>query len=222
MSNVTGARPLLYCNQCGDWHPETDFSEFARDQARQGDEEARCQECVNKLFKNRLQKGSGEIAAYIKEDRDRRLQRTRNPLLEQMVGDGRWGQVMHSNELIRKLTKILPELVPGPGAIEDNISLYRVRPGGEPDFICWTGCGYLPEFSIVHFNKDRQPIREQRGWRTVLLRVIKAGLITEAEAEKEFGRPSSPQQDKFWREQLWNFRHDRTEGQNFEGLKGLR
>ena len=214
MSSVIGARPTYYCNQCCETKPEVDFSEFARDQARHGDENTMCQDCVTRLFKGRLQTGGGEINAYIAEDRARRLQRSRNPRLEEMIGEGRWGTPMESNELIRRLLK-LPDVVVGPGTIQNNLSFYRVR-NERVDFICWTDAGLLPEFSIVHFNKDRQPIREQRGWRTVVLRFIKSGLLTEMDAQNMFGRAEGIQA-RFWEQEMYWHRNIRTEGQNVPG-----
>jgi hypothetical protein len=201
------ATERFYCNKCSEWKPETDFSLVARAQSRVDDENALCQECVDKLFKGRL--GRNEVNAYIKEDRDRMLQRTRNPEFEEMTGERRLGRVMHSNEFLPRLQKIVPNLVIWPGCRGNDLSLYRIY-GDQVDFICWTGQKYLPEFSIVEFNKDRQPINEIRGWRTVLLRVIKFGLLTEKQAEREFGRPSSPQEARYWDRQLWNLRNDRT------------
>lgn len=200
-----------YCNKCAAWKPETDFSIVARAQSRVGDENALCLECVEKLLKSRL--GRNEINAYIKEDRERLLQRTRNPEFEEMTGERRLGHVMHSNEFIGRLKKILPNLVVWPGLRGNDLSLYRVY-GEQVDFICWCAQRYLPEFSIVEFNKDRQPINEIRGWRTVLIRVIKFGLLSEQQVEKEFGRPTNPQEARFWDRQLFWLRNDRTVAQD--------
>lgn len=201
---VAGER--LYCNFCGNWRPEQDFSLVARAQAKAEDENASCLECVEKAYRARL--GRSEIKDFVKEDRERLLKRTRNLEFEQMTGEKRLGRVMHSNEFLARLKKILPNVVVGPGAVNDDLSIYRVF-GEQVDFVCYTNQGYLPEFSIVEFNKDKQPIHERRGWRTVLLRIIKFGLLTEKQVEKEFGRPSSPQEARFWERQLYWLRNDR-------------
>ncbi len=205
------ATERCYCQKCTAWKPEQDFSLVARSQHKIGDENTLCQDCVDRLFKGRL--GRNEINAYIKEDRDRLLQRTRNPEFEEMTGLRRLGHVMHSNEFLARLKKIVPNLVIWPGKRGNDLSLYRIF-GDEVDFICWCGQKYLPEFSIVEFNKDRQPINEIRGWRTVLIRVIKFDLLTEKQAEEEFGRPTSPQEARFWDRQLWWLRNDRTMAQD--------
>ena len=196
-----------YCNKSDCWKPESDFSLVAREQHRRGDENAMCLECVEKAWRSRI--GRSEVTDFIREDRERMLKRTRNPEFEEMVGEARIGKRMHSTELIRRLAKLIPNFVPWPGNIEGQTSLYRIF-GDRVDFICWTSDGILQEFSSVEFNKWMQPIKEIRGWRTVVLRVIKFGLLTEEQARKEFGEPSNPSAAKFWNRQLYNLRNNRT------------
>lgn len=74
---------------------------------------------------------------------------------------------------------------------------------------CGMEAGIMPEFTVVHKQKkrianpdllgNRTPIREvpwkevdtysdeTRGWRTVLIRLLKAGLIRREQVEKHFG-----------------------------------
>lgn len=207
MSIGITATERCFCNKCSTWKPELDFSLVAREQHKREDENCLCLECVDKAFRNRL--GRSEISGFVKEDRERMLRHTRNEEFEEMTGERRLGRVMHSSEFITKLKRIVPTLQVMAGAIQGDLSLYRTF-GDRLDFICWFSSGYLPEFSIVHFNKDRQPIDEKRGWRTVLLRALKVGLLTEQQVEKEFGHPTSPTEARFWERQLWWNRNDRT------------
>lgn len=201
--------PTCFCNRCGYSKPETDFSIYGRAQDKVGDENTLCQDCVDRLYKGRLARG--EINAWIKEDRARSLKRTRSPEYEKMVGEGRWGVVLHHSEFITKLQRLLTgKLVTLDAFLPNQLSLFRIN-NDTLDFVCWMDMGTQPEFSIVHFNADMQPIREQRGWRTVLLRLIKAGVLTEKKVEEEFGHPSSPTEAKWWNLQLYNFRNNRTE-----------
>ncbi len=209
---ISGAAPTCYCNRCGYSKPETEFSLFARGQHAVGDENCICTGCVDRLYRGQLTRD--EIKGYIAEDRARLLQRTRNPQFEEMTGQKRWGKSMHHSEFIMKLERLLGgKLIVVDGNIEGNLSLLRVA-GNDIAFVCWIDAGQLPEYSIVHFNKDRQPIKEQRGWRTALLRLIKAGITTEESVRKEFDEPTNGDESRFWREQLWNHRHNRTEGVN--------
>lgn len=195
-----------YCNKCRAWKPERDFSIFAREQHKNEDDNCLCLDCIDRLEKGKL--GRDEIAGYIKEDRERMLERTRNPEYEEMTGPGRLGRVMHHSELVSKIQSFVPNIAVVPGVEPNTYALYRIY-GEQVDFVCWTNEGWLPEFSIVEFNKHKQPIRERRGWRTVLLRFIKTGLMTEDQANKNFGRPSSPQQAKFWDRKLYDLRNNR-------------
>jgi hypothetical protein len=204
---IVGTAAQCYCNRCGVFYPETDFTEMARAQYRAGDENALCKDCLDRLYKHKMARD--EIAGYVREDRERLLQRTRNPELEQMTGAGRLGHILHHSEFISKLEKVLGgRMVVLDGAREGDLILLRVKEQAV-DFICWFSQGYLPEFSIVHFNKDRQPIKEVRGWRTVLLRLIKNGGATEEQVQKVFGEPSSPNEARFWLRHLYEYRHNR-------------
>lgn len=52
---------------------------------------------------------------------------------------------------------------------------------------------YAQEYSLMRFNDYNIPTKERfRGWRTTLLVLITAGVITEAEALKAFGVPLGP------------------------------
>jgi hypothetical protein len=65
----------------------------------------------------------------------------------------------------------------------------RSRPEGKRHLFGMES-GFLPEFSVLHQDDEGHFSRETRGWRTVLARLIKSRLITEAAAIKTFGVPS--------------------------------
>ena len=65
---------------------------------------------------------------------------------------------------------------------------------------------YGPEFSIMRFNEYNVPTEEKyRGWRTALLALIVADVITEGEAERAFG-PALGEAAHFYRIQLQTYR----------------
>lgn len=73
------------------------------------------------------------------------------------------------------------------------------------------GCGFrvdapLPEFSWLETDSWGIATREgERGWRTVLLRLIKAGFLKYPAVKAEFGEPTG-QRSKLWFQQLREYR----------------
>lgn len=68
---------------------------------------------------------------------------------------------------------------------------------------------YGPEYSIMRFNEYNVPTNEKyRGWRTALLALITADVITEEEADRAFG-PAIGAASAFYKEQLFHHRHVR-------------
>jgi hypothetical protein len=195
------------CNRCFLNKPSTDFSEMARAQARAGDENAMCQECVDDLYNSRL--GRSEVESYLNESEERRLQQYRLPGQEERKDNpSRWGRVMHHTEFVHQLGKSIPNLHVRDGNLPGDISLFQVL-DNRLNYICYTNSGYLPEYSIVHTNEKNLPIKEQRGWRTVLLRLINSGVISEADALKYFGHPTNGEAANFYLEELQAIRNRR-------------
>jgi hypothetical protein len=65
---------------------------------------------------------------------------------------------------------------------------------------------YGPEWSVMRFNERGVPTKEKfRGWRTAMLVLIFAGVLTEAEVDKAFGPPRG-EAGAFYRKMLKSFR----------------
>ncbi len=207
MANVVSL-DRLYCNRCQIEKPSTDFSEYAQRQAHAHDPLAMCQQCVDLTFKSCIARD--EVPAYVKQDMERRLapQRLRNQEL-MMNAPSRMGRTLSSSELIMHLQRLIPGFKTSPGGILGDISFYRAL-GDTIDSLGWVTKGIVPEYSIVHVDARGLPKSEQRGWRTVLIRLIKHGVITEAQCDREFGLPSQGEVSCLWREALWDHRQDRT------------
>ena len=87
-------------------------------------------------------------------------------------------------------------------------------------FVCGMESGIMPEFSVLHKTKIRVPDKdifgnvkptrevkwketdtfesETRGWRTVLIRLLHAGLVTRLDVEKHFGWTPSRESKKWY------------------------
>ena len=197
------------CNRCHLTKPESDFSSIARAQARAKDDNAWCQPCVTLMFNSRL--NPTEALASLEEDTDRSLQKFRLPEQDTLTKEeARWGRAMHHTDFLSKLRIIVPGLVVQEAPYTPNaFSLYQVK-GDTVQYLGWMHQEYAPEFEVIITDKRNLPIAQKRAWRTVLLRLIKSGVITEQQANQVFGPPTEGEQAKFYREELWLFRNHRS------------
>ena len=128
----------------------------------------------------------------------------------------RIGRPMHHADLIAKLRKLVPDLYITEGNIKDELAVFRTYGQPQPrlegrtfEYLFYMPTGLMPEFSIYEFNDRDIPTREtMRGWRTVLLRLIKSKLLTEDQCDREFGRASGPAASVYLRH-LYNFRNSK-------------
>ena len=160
------------------------------------------QDCVNEQKK--------KDAAYIADDGGRRRTDPKQSA----------GRSMSGEDVKKRLQALNPSLVFETSASYPDRWCVRYWDTVEGERTLVTCCGMpkgmMPEFSIIYqieeefFNKDtgkmeyrykideRNP--ESRGWRTVLLKCIKSGLIGQAAAEKAFGIPS--QSSQLWQREF--------------------
>lgn len=121
------------------------------------------------------------------------------------------GRPMTSQQVIQRLEKLNPYL-----HFEVSISdptkmgIYRLSPEGKR-FICGMERGFMPEFSVRHGEDIEMPspdldgtkktvrriTRETRGWRTVLARLVRAGLLRVPDIERTF---AFSRDSKNWKE----------------------
>ena len=128
----------------------------------------------------------------------------------------RIGRPMHHSDLIAKLTRLVPSLYITEGNIKGDLAVFRVYPQPQPrlegrsfEYLFYMPIGLMPEFSIYEFNERNIPVREKmRGWRTVLLRLIKSKLLTEDQCHEAFGRAEGPGAIVYLRK-LYEFRNQK-------------
>ena len=65
----------------------------------------------------------------------------------------------------------------------------------------------LQEYSTVDIDNAMLATKENRGWRSVLITLIKQGVVTYKAAVKEFGDTGTDQRGWRWREQLASFKN---------------
>jgi hypothetical protein len=141
--------------------------------------------------------------------------------LEQADRSG--GERLAANELIRRLKKCNKDIHFRDG-IKDNVALYvekTIEEILESDYIStdpndhffrfhkYVG-GFplhdMPEWGHVTVDTSNVAHREVRGWRSVLIGLIKQGAITYEAAIKEFGSPDFDSRATFWFQHLRKYR----------------
>jgi hypothetical protein len=104
------------------------------------------------------------------------------------------GMPMLTSEFIRRLERLNPRLVIKPGGVRNAVQLrypFKNKEGVEE--LEYVGGFYvdekvLPEYSAVITDNRGLPLRELRGWRSVLVPLIERGIITLKQVEVTFGK----------------------------------
>lgn len=162
-------------------------------------EEAVCRECEEllKIAATRRVWGQDEL-----EDAERSL-----------------GPRMSANDLIRRLRKANPDIqvkdgIPGNVALYLRKKAYEYGPEDEDRSGFFIDHKYvggfplhpLPEWGHVDTDTSRLATREHRGWRSVLIALIKGGALTYQQACTEFSEPYD-KRSWMWHEQLQPFKN---------------
>ena len=126
--------------------------------------------------------------------------------------DAQRGLTLHSSELIRRLSILNPSLWFERHPYISSVMAIYVRGEEGKKFICGFEAEYSPEFEVRLYHEEETAVGwgddihletvkvcdgTIRGWRTVLSRLIKAGLITQPGAERMFGAPTH--ESRFWK-----------------------
>lgn len=128
--------------------------------------------------------------------------------------EARVGRLLHHSDFLYKLKKLVPSLFITEGRVIGDWAIFQTYPGPQSkldgrewEYLFYCHMGYIPEFSIYEFNERDIPQREsRRGWRTVLLRLIKKGLLTEETCNKVFGKAEGVA-SVVWQRSLYNHRN---------------
>lgn len=143
-----------------------------------------------------------EELCRVKEENDRTAQEYQWLSPEEYEDEGaRIGQIMHSSELIKKLTEdckltALYRSHPQPKRI--TLLVDTTNGVKSPEVACWVQFGYMPEFSICNFDSHGVVLQEAyRGWRTVLLQLLIKKMLTEEIATRVFGEAHGPAASRY-------------------------
>ena len=182
---------------------------FNRDSTTKDGLRVRCIDCENTPALS-----IAENTARLKEQNDssEALKKLRPTYMDSLRADlARIGKPMEAQRFLEKLKTLLPGLRWIPGQVQGDISVYILDPDEKIGYkyLWYVNEGNLPEFSLWEFDPVRNfpVIEKMRGWRTPLLRCILAGLVTELDAERVFGRPAENLASEVWYRRLWAYRN---------------
>lgn len=158
---------------------------------------------INELGDKRL--NEIEAIAKIKEDTAKLVESKKIPnqkLLENR--EMALGRPMDYTDFIFKVSKLNPAIIFQDGGFPKAIAVCHTV-HGEKKYITGFLKTVLPEFSAVIVDDkgliQKGGVGEVRGWRSVLLSLIKAGALTEKQVNLTFG-PAMGQRAVLWDAQL--------------------
>jgi hypothetical protein len=166
-----------------------------------------------------------ESLAKIKEENTKLVEKFRMQGQDELEKAERaWGPRMPYQELVRRIQRLNVNIKVVDGA-PGNIAIYVLKTNqemaeyaSEPDdptryewykaFKYVTGCPKesLPEYSTVTVDERGLPKREVRGWRSILIALVKSRAITFRQAIEEFGNPDTDTRSNRFFEQLQSYR----------------
>ncbi len=134
--------------------------------------------------------------------------------------EAREGRRMAHNDFIRIIKLMCPDLYIIPGGIRGDWAMYKTYPCRQPrlatperpegldfEYLGYCPSGILPEYSIIEFDDRDVAVKEsRRGWRTILLRLIKAGMVT-PERVNEIFPEADGEASTVWKRQLYVLRN---------------
>ena len=182
-------------------------------------------------------KHHGKTSSQNVEELCRQKELTRNSVKEYKfyrqdeltTEEGKKGRVMHCLEFLKILEKVRPAYMSA-NIRKGLTGLAVYHPVDESDaetgqmkrvdwhYVCAVQVGFMWEYSVLHVDpRTGLPLNEKwRGWRTVLLRLIQQGHLTEQQALELFG-PALGAPARRYNEQLYYWRNRKEmEGQERE------
>lgn len=143
-----------------------------------------------------------EAVAKAKEDTIRQAADKRIPdqaLLENK--DMAQGYYLDWNEFVRRVGRLNTQILFQPGGISGAIAVRYPKPDGMGgvalEYVTGFYCKPLQEYSNVTTDDKGLPTREERGWRSVLHALVRAGALTKKQCDLAFG-PALGQRSTLW------------------------
>lgn len=115
----------------------------------------------------------------------------------------RTGRILHMNAFLEKLRSTgLNTWYTDKGGMPGTLGLFASK-NGKSKYVCFVQVPFMQEYEEVYFDEFDVPLGpKRRGWRTVLLELIRQKFVTEAEAHQAFGEPATGPVSRRYREFL--------------------
>lgn len=147
-----------------------------------------------------------ESLAQKYEETDRALQRYRLPDHEDLKQvEKRLGSPILHTELVRKVTKLNPNVWAEDSLADRNVIGFYTMANGQKKYLVAFDKGWLPEFSYILTDRADLAYKEVRGWRTVLHRLLSQGALTMKQIASAF-RIAGHSADGRWLRNTQKFR----------------
>ena len=132
---------------------------------------------------------ASENLSALQSDTNKQLDRYRLSDHEELKNsEKRTGQMLYHTDLIRRIEKITHKRVWAEDSKHDSaVCGFYTQHQGQKKYICAFDKGPLPEYSHITTDERNLPIKEKRGWRTVLTRLMQAKVISWAQVVYGFG-----------------------------------
>ena len=101
--------------------------------------------------------------------------------------------------------------------LKGTIGLWCIPPKqvARARYCCYLQIPAMYEWSVLRLDRHNIPVGEKfRGWRTVLMELIKKEILTEYQAHKIFGHPSGNKTFRRYQRSLWELRNLRKYTEN--------
>lgn len=143
----------------------------------------------------------------LKEENQALIDQRKHPDQEFLANkDAAKGSPLPISEFLHTLTRLNPLLLFKPSKVwgRDSVAIYQVV-NGEPQYVTgfFVDTGTIPEWTSLE-NKDVHGLysRTQRGWREVIVQLIKAKAINPREIAETFGQATGQRAEKSWHKQV--------------------
>lgn len=207
LSNDTMGKECVSCGMC------LTYEYFRRDTSHRDGFRDQCEKCENSPKMSTSEHTARLHEMNMASEGTKRQRMDHQDELRDSVA--RIGRAMRHSDFLNIVQKLVPSLYITQGRIVGDLAVFQTAPcpqtswdGKDFRYLFFCPTGTMPEFSTYEWDhtKDIAIKEHERGWRTVLLRLIRTGLLSETTCNRVFGRPEGPSSMR-WHRSLYQYRN---------------